>query len=142
MTLTAARYSAEMNADKRLDHADAAGHRVAYRVERDNPSLRGRWAVLGENLGWGNGPLATPRAIVEGWMNSGGHGVYGPLAFGTSAYSDQLTDWPRGGVVGIHGTNQPRLVPGRPPHGCIRLQNRDIRRLARLLPIGTPLLIR
>ena len=68
-------------------------------------------------------------------------GIYGPWAFGTSAYS-VLSDWPGGGVVGIHGTNQPALVPGRPSHGCIRVRNADIRRLARLMPIGTPVLIR
>jgi len=64
-------------------------------------------------------------------------GVYGPYAFGTSAYS-VLSDWPRGGVVGVHGTNAPGLVPGRPSHGCVRVRNADIARLARLMPIGTP----
>jgi uncharacterized protein YkwD len=29
--------------------------------------------LLGENLGWGSGALATPRAIVGGWMNSSEH---------------------------------------------------------------------
>jgi lipoprotein-anchoring transpeptidase ErfK/SrfK len=67
---------------------------------------------------------------------------YGPIAFGTSAQSRTLTDWPAGGFVGIHGTNEPGLIPGRPSHGCIRLRNPDIVRLARLLPIGTPLEIR
>jgi uncharacterized protein YkwD len=32
----------------------------------------GDW-VVGENLAWGNGPLATPDAIVAAWMNSPGH---------------------------------------------------------------------
>ena len=67
--------------------------------------------------------------------------LYGPLAFGTSAYS-KLSDWPGGGVIGIHGTNEPGLIPGRPSHGCIRVRNRAIRRLGRLLPIGTPIRIR
>lgn len=67
---------------------------------------------------------------------------YGPVAFGTSARSPTLTDWPGGGVVGIHGTNQPGLVPGRISHGCVRLRNADILRLARLLPLGTPVRIR
>jgi lipoprotein-anchoring transpeptidase ErfK/SrfK len=44
-------------------------------------------------------------------------------------------------VVGIHGTNEPQLVPGRPSHGCIRMHNKDILRLARLMPVGTPLRI-
>jgi L,D-transpeptidase catalytic domain len=67
--------------------------------------------------------------------------LYGPLAFGTAAYS-KLSDWPGGGVVGIHGTNQPGLIPGRPSHGCIRVRNRAILRLGKLMPIGTPVRIR
>jgi hypothetical protein len=67
---------------------------------------------------------------------------YGPVAFGTSARSAVLTDWPGGGFVGVHGTSQPELLPGRISHGCIRLRNRDILRLARLLPVGTPVTIR
>jgi lipoprotein-anchoring transpeptidase ErfK/SrfK len=67
---------------------------------------------------------------------------YGPVAFGTTARSPVLTDWPAGGFVGIHGTDRPDLIPGRISHGCIRMRNDDILRLARLLPIGTPLTIR
>jgi hypothetical protein len=67
--------------------------------------------------------------------------VYGTRAIGTSAYAPTLSDWPGGGVVGIHGTDQPQLIPGRPSHGCVRLKNRDVERLYRLLPIGTPLRI-
>ena len=37
--------------------------------------------------------------------------AYGPVAFGTSARSDQLTDWPAGGFIGIHGTDQPSFAP-------------------------------
>jgi L,D-transpeptidase catalytic domain len=65
---------------------------------------------------------------------------YGPIAFGTSAYSS-FTDWPGGNVVGIHGTSQPGLIPGRPSHGCVRLKNEDIVRLERLMPLGTPIRI-
>jgi L,D-transpeptidase catalytic domain len=64
--------------------------------------------------------------------------IYGPYAMGTSAYAPRLTDWPGGGVVGLHGTNQPGLIPGRPSHGCIRLRNASITRLYRLTPRGTP----
>jgi len=95
-------------------------------------------------VGVGKGSTPTPAGrfwIREKLMLGGGHGVYGPLAFGTSAYSETLSDWPRGGVVGIHGTNQPGLIPGRPSHGCIRMRNGDILRLGRLMPVGTPLRI-
>jgi hypothetical protein len=63
--------------------------------------------------------------------------VYGVLAFGLSAYSNVIRDWTWGGVVGIHGTNDPSSIGHRVSHGCIRLQNAAIRKLARLLPLGT-----
>lgn len=67
---------------------------------------------------------------------------YGTHAFGTSAYAPTLSDWPGGGVVGLHGTSQPGLIPGRPSHGCVRIKNPDIARLYRLMPVGTPLHIK
>ena len=67
--------------------------------------------------------------------------LYGSVAFGTSARSAVLTDWPGGGFIGIHGTDRPEILPGRVSHGCIRLRNRDIVRLARLMPVGTPVRI-
>jgi L,D-transpeptidase catalytic domain len=94
----------------------------------------------------GHGAPGTPTPagrfyIREKLRNAGGSPIYGPWAFGTSAYSS-LSDWPGGGVIGIHGTNQPWLIPGRPSHGCIRVRNAAVVRLARLLPIGTPVKIR
>ena len=52
-----------------------------------------------------------------------------------------LTDWPDGGYIGIHGTDTPGILPGRVSHGCIRLRNADIERLAKLLPVGSPVTI-
>jgi L,D-transpeptidase catalytic domain len=68
--------------------------------------------------------------------------IYGSLAFGTNGRSAVLTDWPGGGFIGIHGTNQPEILPGRVSHGCVRIRNPDIRRLDRLMPVGTPVTIR
>jgi lipoprotein-anchoring transpeptidase ErfK/SrfK len=67
--------------------------------------------------------------------------AYGPIAFGTSARAPFETDWPAGGYIGLHGTDQPGLIPGAISHGCIRLRNPDIRRLAALMPVGTPVII-
>ena len=67
--------------------------------------------------------------------------IYGVLAFGLSAYSRFRTDWPGGGQVGLHGTNEPDLIPGHISNGCIRLRNRDVLRLDRLMAIGTPVRI-
>jgi hypothetical protein len=68
--------------------------------------------------------------------------IYGAIAFGTNGRSSVLTDWPGGGFIGIHGTNQPQILPGRVSHGCVRLPNSSIRRLDRLMRIGTPVTIR
>ena len=48
----------------------------------------------------------------------------------------------RSGYIGIHGTDEPALIPGRVSHGCVRLRNDDVLRLAKLMPVGTPVTIR
>jgi lipoprotein-anchoring transpeptidase ErfK/SrfK len=91
----------------------------------------------------GIGKASTPTPSGTFWVRErlrGDGKVYGPYAFGTSAYSI-LSDWPNGGVVGIHGTNEPNLIPGRPSHGCVRVRNDKIRQLAKLMPVGTPVSI-
>jgi len=63
---------------------------------------------------------------------------YWPYALGTSDYST-LTDWPGGGVVGIHGDfGEPQSIPGDPSHGCVRMRDSDIAWLAPRLTLGTP----
>jgi lipoprotein-anchoring transpeptidase ErfK/SrfK len=94
----------------------------------------------------GVGAPGTPTPAGSFWIREKfgvtGNSLYGTRAMGTAAYSSVLTDWPGGGVIGIHGTNQPGLIPGRPSHGCIRMRNRDIERLYALTPVGTPLRIK
>lgn len=91
-------------------------------------------------VGVGRPSLPTPkgRFYVREKLRAIGSSVYGPFAIGTSAYA-AVSDWPGGGVVGIHGTDQPELVPGRPSHGCIRMRNADITRLWRSITVGTPI---
>lgn len=95
-------------------------------------------------IGVGKPESPTPRGnfYIRNVLTRFHSPFYGPVAFGTSARSAVLTDWPAGGFVGIHGTNEPQLLPGRVSHGCIRMRNSAILRLARLLPVGTPLTIR
>lgn len=61
----------------------------------------------------------------------------GAFALELSAYSPTLTDWPGGGVVGIHGTNAPSLLGQAVSHGCIRVANVVARVLQRAAPVGT-----
>jgi hypothetical protein len=88
-------------------------------------------------VGTANAPTPTGSFYVRNRLTRYRSAFYGPVAFGTSARST-LTDWPAGGFVGIHGTSRPELLPGRVSHGCIRMRNADIRELARLMPVGTP----
>ena len=94
----------------------------------------------------GVGKASTPTPSGSFWIREKfrveGSPLYGARSMGTAAYSTTLTDWPGGGIVGLHGTSEPGLIPGRPSHGCIRLKNQDIVRLYRLTPVGTPLLIK
>lgn len=93
----------------------------------------------------GVGASLTPTPAGRFWIRNrlrglGGGSAYGPYAFGTGAYS-VLSDWPGGGVIGIHGTNQPGLIPGRPSRGCVRVPNGAVKRLWKLMPVGTPVRI-
>ena len=86
-------------------------------------------------------PTPTGAFYVIGVLKNNPSGAYGPYAIGTSAFSETLTDWPYGGVVGIHGTNNPSSIGRSMSHGCIRLNNRDITQLAQKVSLGTPIFI-
>jgi len=62
----------------------------------------------------------------------------GVFAVETSAYS-KLTEWPGGGVVGIHGTSEPWLLGKAVSHGCVRVANITAKKLERYAPLGTPI---
>jgi lipoprotein-anchoring transpeptidase ErfK/SrfK len=47
----------------------------------------------------------------------------------------------RGGDYAIHGTNRPASIGGFVSYGCIRMYNSDIRKLYRLVDIGTPVIV-
>ena len=81
-------------------------------------------------------PLGRNFYVQSRWTPT--DSFYGPFALETSAYSS-LSDWPGGGVVGIHGTSLPGLIGQAVSHGCIRMRNEDVVRLRGLAPIGTPI---
>jgi hypothetical protein len=92
----------------------------------------------------GVGKPSTPTPAGHFWIReritlTSRSNPYWPYAFGTSDYST-LTDWPGGGVVGIHGDfGEPQLIPGDPSHGCVRMRAGDLAQLATRLQVGTPL---
>jgi lipoprotein-anchoring transpeptidase ErfK/SrfK len=70
------------------------------------------------------------------------NGAYGPYAYGLSGYSTTLTEFNgRDPIIGIHGTNEPKLLGTSVSHGCVRISNDMITRLAKMLPLGTPVQI-
>jgi lipoprotein-anchoring transpeptidase ErfK/SrfK len=125
------------------------GYRVVQtRLVVDRRSLtatlfRNGTLVFRAPVGVGRPKWPTPRGefYIRNRLRGFESPFYGPLAFGTSARSSVLTDWPAGGFVGIHGTDRPDLLPGQVSHGCIRMRNEDILELGRLMPVGTPLTI-
>ncbi|HZE30521.1 MAG TPA: L,D-transpeptidase [Actinoallomurus sp.] len=70
------------------------------------------------------------------------NGDYGPYAYGLSGQSTALTDFNgHDPIIGIHGTNEPKLLGTSVSHGCIRISNSMITKLAKMLPLGTPVQI-
>jgi L,D-transpeptidase catalytic domain len=99
--------------------------------------------VFSARVGIGRPQWPTPRGefYVRNQLYGFNDPFYGPIAYGTNARSPGPTEWPGGVFIGIHGTNRPEVIPGRVSRGCIRLANPDILRLARLMPVGTPLTV-
>lgn len=91
----------------------------------------------------GVGKPSTPTPAGRFWIRerfrlTSRSDPYWPYALGTSDYST-LSEWPGGGVVGIHGDfGAPQLIPGDPSHGCIRMRDPDIAWLAPRITLGTP----
>jgi lipoprotein-anchoring transpeptidase ErfK/SrfK len=114
---------------------DLTAHRLTLFV-------RGR-VVRQIPIGVGKALTPTPTGVyfvVELLRTPDPLGPYGPYAFGLSAYSAVLTHFGAGGKgeIGLHGTNEPQLLGSNVSHGCIRISNQDVTRLAKILPLGTP----
>ena len=106
--------------------------------------LKAGRVVMRRRIAVGNALTPTPsgRYYVTDLIRSKDP-FYGPYALGLSAHSPVLTSYAGGnGQLGIHGTNQPWSIGRDVSKGCIRVNNGVIRRLARTIPLGTPVVIR
>jgi L,D-transpeptidase catalytic domain len=118
-------------------------HLVVDRERLRVTLFRNGRAVFSAPVGVGKASTITPGGnfyVMEKLRAINGP-IYGPFALGTSAYAPTLSEWPGGGIVGIHGTDEPGLIPGRPSHGCVRMRNADITRLWAMVGVGTPIRI-
>lgn len=77
------------------------------------PSPIGDWMITNKGTNWGGGFGARWLGLNVTW-----------------------------GVYGIHGTNDEGRIGYAVSHGCIRMRNRDVAELYKLVGIGTPVIIR
>jgi uncharacterized protein YkwD len=66
-------HSADMARRGYFSHNSRSGASFLDRIRRAGYLRRARRWYVGENIAWGTGHLATPRAIVRAWMDSSGH---------------------------------------------------------------------
>lgn len=121
-------------------------YRVDVRLEKHRAVVHhGREKIMKAPVAVGKHATPTPTGrfyITSLLQPSNPHGAYGPYAFGLSAYSDVIFHFGGGpGQIGLHGTNEPKLLGKSVSHGCIRLSNRHITKLAQRLPLGTPVTV-
>jgi lipoprotein-anchoring transpeptidase ErfK/SrfK len=106
---------------------------------------RGPSVIMREPIGVGRVVTPTPSGlyyITELLKQPEPDGPYGPYAFGLSVHSNILTEFEGAdGILGLHGTNDPAAIGTDVSHGCIRMNNDAITRLAETLPAGTPVRI-
>lgn len=102
--------------------------------------------VLEAPAGIGKGNTPTPGGryyVAQLYKPPNPKGIYGPYAYALNGYSEVLPDFNGGDpIIGIHGTNQPDLVGQDVSHGCIRVANDVITKLADVVPLGSPVQIK
>ena len=69
----ASSYAQDLVAGSYFSHTGRDGSSAFDRIERSGYLVDGAGWVIGENLAWGTGALATPGSIMQAWMNSPGH---------------------------------------------------------------------
>jgi lipoprotein-anchoring transpeptidase ErfK/SrfK len=127
--------------------ADVSLATTAYRITVELAAHRltvhqGDAVVLTDTVAVGAAATPTPtghfyiRALLKA---PNPHTAYGPFAYGLSGYSPTLEQFAGGDAeVGIHGNNDTSALGHNISHGCIRMSNDGITKLAATLPLGTP----
>jgi uncharacterized protein YkwD len=66
-------HSAEMVSSGYFEHTSPSGSTMIDRILAAGYVREDQGWLLGENLEWGTGSMATPRGALDAWMNSSGH---------------------------------------------------------------------
>lgn len=121
-------------------------HRVTVNLSSRRMTVwRGGQVLQRTPIGIGKTVTPTPSGLY--YINAllkqpNPRGLYGPYAFALSAHSNVLRTFAGGnGRIGLHGTNAPSGIGRGVSFGCVRMPNSVVRRLARVLPLGTPVRI-
>ena len=126
---------------------DVTIHSVAYSVKVElhahQITVYDRGAILYRGA-VANGKPSTPTPTGRYYVRvlikaTNPHTVYGPYAYGLSSHSDALSSFDGGDAeIGLHGNDDASVLGHAVTHGCIRMDNAEITKLATLLPLGTP----
>jgi uncharacterized protein YkwD len=73
LSRAAAGHAGDMVAKHYFDHTSKSGASFVTRIKRTGWTRSRRSWTVGENIGYGEGTLGTPREIVKAWMHSAGH---------------------------------------------------------------------
>lgn len=89
-------------------------------------------------------PTPTGRFAITERVDTRTPGAFlGPVVLPITGFSRTLNEFAGGdGRVALHGTSLPALIGTRASHGCVRLRNADVVRLAARARAGTPVIIR
>jgi len=108
------------------------------------------WVVRGERVvfsaraatGAPASPTPTGRYVISDRVAFPGGGVLGTYAFGLSGIQPNLPPgWSGGNQLAIHGTNDPSSIGRSASAGCLRVAERVLDRLKRVLGVGTPVVV-
>lgn len=93
-------------------------------------------------IGIGVPATPTPTGTFYIWAIQDAPGPpYDPAILALSAFSPTLTNWPLGGIVGVHGWQDPSVEGKQISNGCLRMHPGDVSKLEKDLPLGTPIQI-
>ena len=93
-------------------------------------------------VGVGVPATPTPTGTFYIWAIQDAPGPpYDPAILALSAFSPTLTNWPYGGIVGVHGWQDPSVEGKQVSNGCLRMHPADVAKLEQNLPLGTPIQI-
>jgi len=91
-------------------------------------------------IGAPSGPTPVGHFFVDGIVKvPDPNGPYGAYQVSVSGFSDVYQTFGGGvGQIALHGTNDPQLIGQPVSHGCVRMTNDVITKVAYLAPTGTP----